>query len=159
MKRLKKEHIAVIIFIIIFAFGLAKYARADEARLGLSYAASHNNDWIGQDLYYQRGQWYFQAAYLGGDDILSDTWRASVGYRVDFRDGKRFSPFMRLGAAYFEEEPTAVISSNLTYDMAIGMRFFNILDLEWQHNSTASRSHTNRGNDMLLLGFVFQIGD
>lgn len=156
MKRHKLYTVGLIIlFIIAFAWGVR--ANADELRLGVGFGVTHDNDWTTQELTYLHRNWYGQAAYMGGDNRLPDTYRLSAGYRVHWRPEKRFSPFMRLGVAYFGERPLEVISDRLAFDMAVGVRAWGVVELEWQHNSTAGRSDINYGNDVVLLGMVFPI--
>ena len=141
----------IAIFCALFAWGVTAQA---EGRLGLSTGVSNDNRWIGQELMLAHKNWYGSAARLGGDKLLPDTVRLAVGYRVRWRNERRFSPYLRLGGAYFMDEPTDIISDRWAYDMSIGFRLFNVIDTEYQHNSTAGRSLQNSGNDMILVGVV-----
>ena len=145
----------ILIFVVLFAWGIyMQTADAAEARLGLSKGVTHHSDWTGMEGMFVYRNWYLNAARLGNDDVLPDTVRLALGYRVMWRDEMRLSPYLRLGGAYFMDEPTDIISDRWAYDMTVGLRIFSVVDLEWQHNSTAGRSLQNSGNDMLLLGMV-----
>lgn len=147
--------IVIGIFIALMAWGIYRQqADAAELRLGLGRGVSNGNEWVGQELAIAHRHWYGSVSRLGGDDLLPDTVRLAAGYRADWRTEQRLAPYLRLGGAYFTEEPTDLISDRWAYDMALGLRIFGVLDLEYQHNSTAGRSLQNSGNDMLLLGLV-----
>lgn len=142
---------AIAIFCVLFAWGIVRQqAEAADLRLGLGFGVSNDNGWIGQELMFTHKHWYGAAMRLGGDDILADTTRLTVGYRVEWRDERRLSPYLRFGAAYFLDQPTDIISDQWAYDMAMGVQLFGVADLEYQHNSTAGRSLQNSGNDMLI---------
>lgn len=151
---------AVIVFIIVFTWGYAlqNKAEAGELQIGLGHGATNNNDWIAMNIAIYHNHWYVSAARFGGEDraFLPDVSRYALGYRVDWRDGKRVEPFMRFGVAYWTEEPRNLISDRWSYDMSVGLRFWQVLELEWQHNSTAGRSDFNKGNDVVVLGWVFR---
>ena len=49
-----------------------------------------------------------------------------------------------------------LISERLTYDLRLGARWKDIVELEIQHNSTAGRSERNTGFDVITLRAVFQ---
>ena len=147
--------IAIAIFIVLFSWGVVRQqADAAELRLGLAFAVTNDNDWIGQELMFVHKNWYGSVIRLGNDNVLPDTVRLAAGYKVGWRDGRRISPFLRLGGAYFKDEPTDIISDRWAYDMALGLRLYSVLDLEYSHNSTAGRSIQNSGNDMLLVGLT-----
>lgn len=150
----------IAIFVVLFAWGVARQtADAAEIRLGLGRGASNDNAWIMQELMLTTdSHWYFGAAWLGGDDVLPDTMRFTAGYRVSWRDGLRVAPYMRGGMAYFRDEPTDIISDNWAYDMAVGLRLYRVVDLEYQHNSTAGRSLQNSGSDIPALAVVVPFG-
>jgi len=153
---------AITIFIVLFAWGIYRQqAEASDLRLGLGFGitnsalvhgGSEGNGWIGQELMFTHKHWYGAAMRLGGDDVLPDTVRLTAGYRVEWRDERRLSPYLRLGAAYFLDEPSSIISDRWAYDLTMGFRVFDVLDIEYQHNSTAGRSSQNSGNDLLLVG-------
>lgn len=152
---------AVIAFVVIFTWGYITQnkAEATETHIGLGHGATNNNDWIAMHLAISRNHWYLAALRTGGEDetFLPDTWRFSVGYRVDWRKDMKVAPFMKFGAAYWLDEPSNLISDHWSYDMSVGTRFWNVMELEWQHNSTAGRSDFNKGNDIIVLGFVFPV--
>lgn len=159
---MKKEYLkwlAILIFILLFAWGTyTQNADAAEVRIGMSKAFTHGTEWTGQELLFVHRNWYANIARIGGDEALPDLMRYSVGYRVKWRNEKRVSPYLRLGMAYFEIEPFDLISDVWAYDMAVGSRFFEVLDIEWAHNSTAGRSAQNEGVDMLLIGITVPFG-
>lgn len=151
--RVKLTVLAVLIFIVLFAWGLAKA----EVRLGVGKGVTHDNEWTAQDVLLTNKDWYFQFTRLGGDELLPDTWRYSIGYRVEWREGSQVEPFLRLGVAYFDDVPYPVISEKYTFDMAVGVRAWRVVEFEWQHNSTAGRSDRNWGNDIFLLSVVLPL--
>lgn len=147
----------VVAFIVIFALGMcSERARAEgvDLRVGLGFGATNDNEWIVQEIMLTDRDWYASVLRTGDDRVLPDTWRFAVGYRVDWREDKRLAPYARFGFAYWLDQPRPVVSENLTYDMAVGLRFWQIMDLEWAHNSTAGRSEFNDGNDNVVLSFV-----
>lgn len=153
--RIVKVFGAILLFLVLFVWGLARDANAGELRIGLGIGASHDNHWKQQSIMLSDRDWYLDVSRLGGDDLLPDTWRYAFGYRVDWREHARVAPYLRMGVAYFEKEPYPLISEQLTYDMAAGVRLWKVLDVEWGHNSTAGRSRRNWGNDIFSLNLVF----
>jgi len=159
--------IAIALLVLITAFGIYKEAHAQEVKLGLGYGVNHTEDWIMQEVVISNRDWYGSIARLGGDDsggcmvqlceALPTTWRVAAGYRADFREDKNFSPYTRMGIAYFEEAPDMVVSENLTFDLAIGMRLYKVVDIELQHQSTAGRSRRNWGSDLITLSLVLPL--
>lgn len=152
---------AVIAFVIVFTWGYVQQNEADgaELQIGLGHGATNNNDWIAMNVAVYHNQWYLSGARYGGEDeaFLPDTSRYALGYRVDWRDEKTIEPFMRFGVAYWTDEPSNLISDRWSYDMSVGVRLWSVLELEWQHNSTAGRSDFNKGNDVVVLGWVFSV--
>lgn len=150
----------IVAFIILAAWGTWEQVYGAELRVGLGGGVTNDNEWIGQELMVNsdRRHWYASVIRVGGDDALPDTWRFAAGYRVNWRRDKNVWPYLRLGAGYFLDEPGHLISDKLAFDMAVGIRFWKILELEWQHNSTAGRSDHNDGNDILMLGLVVPFG-
>lgn len=144
----------VVVFAMLFIWGLGKVANAGEVSLGVGGGATNGNDWIGQFVMISDRDWYASAMRVGGDDVQPDTWRYAIGYRVDWREDKKIAPFLRLGAAYWADEPTPLISDQWSYDMSAGVRLWRVVDVEWQHNSTAGRTDFNKGNDMPFVNVV-----
>ena len=143
----------IAFFCILFTWGVVNQrADAAEVRLGVSAGFTNGSDWIGSELMLTSHHWYGSVMRLGGDDELRDTTRLGAGYRVTWREPLNFSPYLRLGMAYFMDEPTDLISDRWAYDMALGLRLWKALDIEYQHNSTAGRSRQNSGNDMAFFG-------
>ena len=149
----------VLAFIVLFTWGLYNEVKADELemRVGLGLGATNDNEWVAQEIMVTNRDWYASILRTGDDNVLPDTWRLSLGYRVDWRQDKKAAPYMRFGFAVWEQEPFPLISDRLSYDMAVGARFWHVLDLEWQHNSTAGRSDFNNGNDIVILSFVLPL--
>lgn len=152
--------LAIIIFVGVFLWG--RSADAAEARIGLGFGYASNIGATYQELMLISDdlRWYSAVTRIGGDNRHDyQYWRFTAGYRVNWRRETNFSPYMRLGAAYFSEEPTGYISDRLAFDMAIGMRLWNIVELELdQHNSTAGRSNRNQGLDAVMLSVVLPFG-
>ena len=153
--RVVLKWVAIAIFVVLFSWGIYNQsAKAGEVRLGLAMAFTNDDDWIGQEVMFMHKDWYGSVMRVGGDNVLPDTVRLAIGYRVEWREGKKVSPYMRMGGAYFMDEPTDIISDRWAYDMALGVRLYGVTDLEYQHNSTAGRSLQNSGNDMPMIGLV-----
>lgn len=144
----------IAIFVGLFAWGVK--VEAAEAGVGLSHAVTHNSKWIGQHIFVSNRDWYLEVARFGNEPRLPDTWRLTTGARVDWRELRKFSPYLKLGVAYYKDEPTWIVSDNLTFDMGIGVRLWGVLDLEYNHNSTGGRSAYNKGGDQGVLYLVRQ---
>ena len=142
----------IVTFIGFFLWGRA--ADAAEAGIGLGFSkngATHQQLTLtSTDL-----RWYGSATRIGGDRRHNYVYgRLGAGYRVNWRRDMRFSPYMKLGGVYFTEEPTDYISDRWAFDMNIGVRLYDIVELEYQHNSTAGRSDQNEGLDTVVLQVV-----
>jgi len=152
--------VAVVIFIVVFLWGYFNEVEAAEyeGRLGLGTQATDREDRgkaITQDFMFTIDRdWYMEATRFGNGTVIPETWRFSAGRRVDWREETYFAPFVRLGAAYWLE-PSVLVSENWTFDMAVGFRAWNIVEIEYQHNSTAGRSGKNTGVDIVGLYVVF----
>ena len=143
---------AIIMFIGLFVWG--RVADAAEAGIGLGFSkngATHQQVTLTTtDL-----RWYGSVTRIGGDRRHNYVYgRLGAGYRVNWRRETRFSPYLKLGAVYFTKEPTDYISDQWAFDMNVGMRMWNVVELEYQHNSTAGRSSQNEGLDTLFLNVV-----
>lgn len=152
--------LAIIIFVVFFALG--RSAEAAEARLGLGFGVSGNEGARYQEMMLTTNdlRWYGAVTFIGGDNRHDYQYRRfTIGYRVNWRRATNFSPYLRLGTAYFDKEPTDYISDKWAFDMAIGMRLWNILELEIvQHNSTAGRSNQNEGLNAPMFSVVLPFG-
>lgn len=147
----------IIAFIGFFIWG--RVADAAEVSIGLGYSPKHESRYQQVMLTTDDRRWYFSATRIGGD-VLHDYQygRIGAGYRVNWRRESRFSPYMRLGGVYFTDPPTDYISDDFAFDMAIGSRLWNVVELEYQHNSTAGRSSQNEGLDAVVLTVVLPFG-
>jgi len=158
-KKLKQYTLIGLIVVFVGFFLWGRTADAGEASIGLGFA--------GNGATYQQvmvmdneRKWYASATRIGGDRRHNYVYgRLAVGYRVNWRRVSRFSPYMRLGGVYFTDEPTDYISDDFAFDMAIGTRLWQIVDVEYQHNSTAGRSNQNEGLDAVTLSVVFPFGN
>lgn len=156
--------IAIALLVLVTAFGVYNEAYAQEVKLGLGYGVSHTEGWIMQEVVISDRDWYGSIARLGGDDsgscmvqlceALPTTWRVAAGYRADFREGLNLSPYTRMGIAYFKDAPNMVVSEHLTFDLAVGVRLYKVVDLELQHQSTAGRAYRNWGTNLITLSLV-----
>lgn len=158
-KEIKYTAVIVAIFVAVFLWG--RSADAAELRLGLAAGTFNTQGAVTQDLMLTSTDlhWYANISRWGGDARgLDEVTRFSGGYRVNWRRDKFVSPFLRLGVAYFDQEPMPYVSDNWTFDMGAGLRFNNILELEAQHNSTAGRSRWNTGLDNITLAVVLPFG-
>ena len=163
MKSINKKHILLGVIVLFAGFFLwGSVVDASEVRLGVGAGVTKNAGSRSQELMITSEDlhWYAAATRVGGDDLHNyEFWRITAGYRVNWRRGTRFSPFMRLGAAYFDKEPYDYISDHWAFDMAIGVRLWDVVEFELdQHNSTAGRTDQNSGLDTVMLGFVFPFG-
>lgn len=165
--------ILVVIFVTFFVMG--RYAEAGEARIGLGAGTFNAQGAIVQDVMVTTDdlRWYASFQRAGGDDVFynleqrhcrtvrvpfSSVNRFAVGYRVNWYRERTVSPYLRLGAAYFDREPMPFISDDLSYDMAVGVRISDIIEIEAQHNSTAGRSAFNKGMDSVVFGVTLPFG-
>ena len=149
----------IALFIGFFLWG--RVAEAAEARLGVGWAYQNTAGATYQELMVTSSdlRWYGAATRIGGDDRHNyEYWRVTAGYRVNWRSATNFNPYMRLGVAYFDEEPTDYISDQFAFDMAAGLRLYNLVELEIEHNSTAGRSSQNEGLDAVTLSVVLPFG-
>lgn len=159
LKRISYTSVLVAIFIALFIWGRA--AEAGEARIGLGVGTFNVQGAIYQDLLVTTDEqtWYAQVTRIGNDEHFDVLTRYSAGYRVNWRDDKFAEPYLRLGMAHFDKEPTYRISDKWSFDMAVGIRFKDVVELEAQHNSTAGRTNYNYGLDSIVLGVVLPFGD
>lgn len=148
--------LAVAIFVGFFVWG--RTADAAEARLGLGIGYSSTEGARYQELMITSTdlRWYGAVTRIGGDNRHNYQYnRFTAGYRVNWRRETNFSPFMRMGVAYFSEEPTDYISDQWAFDMAVGVRLWNVVEIEFdQHNSTAGRTAQNEGLNAILVGIT-----
>ena len=161
-ERPKKALVVLVIALFVAVFLWGRTADAAEARLGIGFGYASNEGATYQELMLTSDdlRWYGAVTRIGGDTRNNYHYtRFTAGYRVNWRRETNFSPFMRLGAAYFDKEPTDYISDDLAFDMAIGVRLYDIVELEIdQHNSTGGRSDQNEGLDGFMLGLTFPFG-
>lgn len=152
--------LVIVAFLGFFMWGLR--ADASEVRVGVGAGYTSNVGSRSQELMFTSTDlhWYGAVTRVGGDNLHNYKFtRVTAGYRVNWRRDKKVSPFMRFGMAYFDKEPYDYISDQWAFDMAIGIRFWGILELEFdQHNSTAGRTDQNSGLDTVMLGIVLPFG-
>ena len=154
----KAAVIALAIFLAIMAIGVKVHAA--EIGLGLASGYNHNAGARYEEIILMgENHWYASFTRIGGDDLHNYQYsRYCGGYKVTWRPKKNFSPIMRLGACKFSDPPTDYVSGTYTYDIALGFRFWNVLELELdEHNSTAGRSNQNEGLDAFMLRIVFPL--
>lgn len=160
MKVATKQKLAIGViagFIGLFLWGLK--ADASEVRLGVGIGFAANAEARYQEIMLTSTdrKWYGAYTRIGGDAEHNYHYnRFTVGRRVNWRRATNFSPYMRFGIAYFNEPPKDYISESLSYDMALGVRLYDVLEIEFdQHNSTAGRSDDNEGLDAYMISVVF----
>lgn len=155
-----RTKIAVIaIFVILIGILAFRKATAYELQIGLGHGFG-NTDVITQDFAIEYDGFYGRVVRLGDEPILPDKlWKLSAGWRGYFREGTNFQPYLYIGAAWFTEEPSSVISDRLAYDMGLGLRFYKVFDLNYEHNSTAGRTSKNRGLDVISVRVAIPFGD
>lgn len=148
--------VLVLAFLALFIWG--RNAESAELGLGVGYGINHTAKAAVQEITISTDdyRWYGQVIRIGGDGVLDDNWRYSAGYRLFWRRDENVKPFLRLGAAYFDHAPVQLVSDHLTFDMGLGLRWKDIIELEYNHNSTAGRSDKNTGIDFVTLRVVFQ---
>ena len=147
----------LLLFAGLFAWGLK--AEAAEVTFGIGVGEFSNDGARSMNLRLSGDSrtWYAGVARVGGDDRNDYEYnRWTAGYRVNFRKETNFSPYMRFGAAYFSEEPTDYISDQLAFDLAIGVRFWQVFELERDHQSTGGRTDQNEGIDSWNLNVVYR---
>lgn len=158
----------VIALVAAFVYGLLRGPTAQAATLelppahrvtiGVGYGLIHAQGLVVQELGYEYDdRWTVRLTRTGNDARIPDTWVGAVGRRVPLYDGKHFSPFVAIGAAWFDEPPSAVVDSRLVFDLEVGVRYRNVVDLVWHHNSTSGRSDPNSGIDYWLLRAVLKV--
>lgn len=162
--KLTKKHAAVAVIAIFVGFFLWGRA-ADSAELGIGLGFGYGSN-VGaryQELMVTSDdrRWYGALTRIGADNEHNyQYWRTTAGYRVNWRRETNFSPYLRLGMAYFSSPPTDYISDSVAFDMAVGLRMWDIVELEIdQHNSTAGRSDENEGLDAVMLRVVLPFGN
>jgi len=153
--------LAIIAFVVAFLWG--RNAQSAEVGLGLGFGTFNAADATIQELSVITDDLHWFASYsrVGGvdSDRLQDKYndRYVIAYRVFWRDDKDFRPYLSLGVAYFDKAPERLISEHLAYDLRLGVRWKDILELDVDgHNSTAGRSERNTGIDSVNLRIVFQ---
>ena len=160
-KRKPKKLFAILLiaaFVGFYLWGLK--ADAAELGLGLGKGYANNAGATYQEIMVRDAQrhWYASVARIGGDNEFNyKYWRGCGGYQVNWRKEKRFAPYARLGACYFDEAPVGLVSERLTYELAFGVRFWGIVELDLDtHNSTAGRSDKNAGLDAMMLRVLWR---
>ena len=162
----KKEILLVAVLsalVLVFIWG--RDAESAEVALGISTGlpTTHSDGIRAQEIQIRTNdyRWYLSYTRIGANANerlqlrQNDRWAA--GYTVTFRRDKVWKPFISIGAAYFKQPPMDLISERLTYDLRLGIRFKDIVELELDnHNSTASRSDKNTGLDLIGIRLVFQ---
>ena len=146
----------VILFVLLFIWG--RSAESAELGIGIGTGRGHTNDTIVQGLTIISDdlRWYAQVTRFGNEGHLDTNMRWSGGYRLFFCRDENFKPFMRLGVAGFKETPMPLLSDNIAYDMGLGLRWRNIIEFEYNRNSTGGRSKRNTGIDLWELRLVMQ---
>ena len=155
--------VGIAIFLAFFVWGRTVDAAEVGLGLGTGLPSTHSDGIRAQEIQIRTNdyRWYFSYARIGANingrlqTRQVDRW--AIGYTVVWRRGKAVQPYMSIGAAYFDQPPMDLISERLTYDMRVGIRFKDIIELELDnHNSTASRSDKNTGIDIPWVRVVFQ---
>ena len=152
-----KTSIALVIaFIVLFVWG--RSAESAELGIGVGTGHGHTNDTVTQGLTIISDdlRWYAQVTRFGSEGYLDTNVRWSGGYRLFCRRDEDFKPFMRFGVALFDHDPMPLISDNVTYDLGVGLRWRDVIEFEYNHNSTAGRSERNTGVDLWVLRLVMQ---
>ena len=148
----------IAVFVGFYLWGLK--ADAAEVGLGLGFGYASNDGATYQEIQIKddNQNWYGSLARIGGDTRNNyHYWRACGGYQVNWRRGRVIEPYARLGACYFDEEPTDYISDELAYELAFGVRLWDIVEVDIDtHNSTAGRSDQNEGLDGAMLRVIWR---
>ncbi len=147
----------LLTFASLFIWGTR--ADASELHFGIGIGDQSNSGARSQNvrLMTDKRNWYVGLARVGGDDRNDYNYnRWTVGYQVNWRKDTRVSPYMRFGAAYFSKEPTDYISDKHSFDLAIGIRFWQVFELERDHQSTGGRTNQNEGIDSYNLNVILR---
>ena len=164
MNRFSKGKILTssIILIAVLVFIWGRDAESAELGLGLGFGTFNTVGATIQELSIASDDYRWFASYtrIGGADsdrLTADyNDRLVLSYRTFWRRDSNLKPFLSFGAAYFKEAPNTLISERLTYDIRLGARWKDVVELEIDgHNSTAGRSISNSGFDTINLRFVF----
>lgn len=150
---------AILIFLGFFLWGRVADAAEPEIGLGIGFGYASNSGATYQEVMLRDAQrrWYGTVARIGGDTRNNyHYWRFTAGYQVNWRKQTNFSPYARIGVAYFDQAPTDYISDTLAYELAIGVRLWEVIELDLDtHNSTGGRSDQNEGLDGWMFRLVF----
>ena len=158
-----KDHrgLAIGIFVallLLAGFGASQLAKADDdwsLAVGLGAGLTNDNEWITQEIELRYDRWHLGVMRTGDDSHLPDTWRYTLAWGHDWREGKFFRPCIRFGVAYWQDQVPPLLSENLSYHMVFCGKFGPNLQLDIiQHNSTAGRAEFNNGVDTAVLKFV-----
>jgi hypothetical protein len=157
-KKITYTMVLVAIFVALFLWGVK--ADAAELRIGLGYSIFNTDGTVTQDLMLTSTdrRWYAQATRIGRSTTFDPLTRFSFGYRVNWRRNTNFSPYLRLGMAHFSAEPIGYISDLTAFDMGVGARLWDLVEVEVQHNSTAGRTDQNEGINIVCLCVVLPFG-
>lgn len=150
------------LLIVIGLFLCSGVANSAEARLGIGLGYNANVGARYQEVMLTSSDrhWYFALTNIGNDERYNYQYlRYTAGYRFNWGKETKFSPYLRLGVAYFDEEPFDYISDKTAFDVAIGFRLWNVIELEiMEHNSSAGRTEQNEGLDAISISVVMPFG-
>ena len=146
----------IIVFILSFLLGLwmAQTAEAAEveATAGLGFGVSKTSTLIVQEAGLRIDDaWGVAVARTGNKDELDPAWVIRAERIVTWREGRAIQPMMALGVAWWDPAPAALVSEQWTFAMAVGLYAYEVVELRWQHYSTAGRADKNSGVDYVSL--------
>ena len=150
----------VLAFIILFVWGLLHEAEASDwdAVVGVGYGTTHSSTLVVQEVGLQYDEkWALSATRTGNEKRLHDTWVVKGERRVSWRKDKDFEPYAAFGVAWFVHKPEALVNENLTFSLAVGVRWKEVVELGWQHYSTSGRSSPNSGVDYVILRAILEL--
>ena len=159
-KAWKPTVLAVVGFILLYIAGLLNDAEAGEldAVVGVGYGATHSSTLVVQELGLQYDErWGVSLTRTGNEARLPDTWVVKGERRVSWRENKDFEPYASFGVAWFVDKPSALVDENLTFSLAVGVRWREVVELGWQHYSTSGRSSPNKGIDYVILRAILEL--
>ena len=159
---LKKPQVWLIVaFIALMVWGLAAQA-ANGFESALSYGVVNTKNHITQRISYMHGdKWVVQYERHGGNGY-EDTNSYSLQRQIVWRSEKKAQPYLRYGISYFDDpirrlrsgEDSVLVDERLTYSLGLGLRFWGVMNMGIEHNSTAGRSDPNKGVDRVYLGIM-----
>ena len=146
----------IVVFILAFLLSLWNAQAAEAAELeataGLGFGVSKTSPMVVQEAGLRiNDAWAVAVARTGNIPELDPAWVIRAERIVTWREGRALQPMMALGVAWWDPAPAALVSEQWTFAMAVGLYAYEVVELRWQHYSTAGRADKNSGVDYISL--------